>query len=64
VAEGAPLLREYTLTGIEGSNPSLTAKRYPVRGVAEKKRVYSTGRWNIFPEQYAFGMHPRRFFFR
>ncbi len=25
MAEGAPLLREYTLTGIEGSNPSLTA---------------------------------------
>ncbi len=27
MAEGAPLLREYTLTGIEGSNPSLTAKQ-------------------------------------
>jgi hypothetical protein len=26
VAEGAPLLREYTLIGIEGSNPSLSAK--------------------------------------
>ena len=25
VAEGAPLLREYTLIGIEGSNPSLSA---------------------------------------
>ncbi len=25
MAEGAPLLREYTLTRIEGSNPSLSA---------------------------------------
>ena len=25
MAEGAPLLREYILIGIEGSNPSLTA---------------------------------------
>ena len=25
MAEGAPLLREYTLIGIEGSNPSLSA---------------------------------------
>jgi hypothetical protein len=25
VVEGAPLLRAYTLTGIEGSNPSLSA---------------------------------------
>ena len=25
VAEGAPLLREYTLIGIEGSNPSFSA---------------------------------------
>jgi len=28
VAEGAPLLREYTLIGIEGSNPSLSAITY------------------------------------
>ena len=29
VAEGAPLLREYTLTRIEGSNPFLSARCYP-----------------------------------
>jgi hypothetical protein len=32
VAEGAPLLREYTLIGIEGSNPSFSAIQIPPQG--------------------------------
>ena len=37
MAEGAPLLREYILIGIEGSNPSLTAikQQTPERGFVD-----------------------------
>ncbi len=46
MAEGAPLLREYTLIGIEGSNPSLSAihkkaqpKRWAFLCMAERDDV-------------------------
>ena len=37
MAEGAPLLREYTLIGIEGSNPSLSAISFPPLSVITPK---------------------------
>jgi hypothetical protein len=40
VAEGAPLLREYGVTLIEGSNPSLSAKLIPGE-MAERLKAHA-----------------------
>ena len=40
-AEGAPLLREYTLTGIVGSNPILSATDFPVTETVRIARYFS-----------------------
>ncbi len=46
MVEGAPLLREYTGNGIEGSNPFFSAtipnSPYPLRSAASSERLFPT----------------------
>ena len=53
MAEGAPLLRAYTLTGIEGSNPSLSAKYF----LGIEKQKASLVEAFLFAPLYPLGHH-------
>lgn len=49
MVEGAPLLREYTGNGIEGSNPFFSAS-FPHRNKTLRHETYQTVCPRLFPE--------------